>query len=214
MCKTASSISLKQRSMVISSLPKACRLIPRKSKLFNSRRHLHMCLKCDLSSAWFNIVLATSQTSSACLSHGDISHRWNQQGSGKKKRTTLSELHKTRLLKMLRRHSLTQRKKQPSMLMLVPSVLQGYCYRKVERHARNSRLLTDVETRYSQSEREDLPVLWACEHFNTYISSAPVAIVTDNQPLLGTWKKPNPPARIARWGLRLQPRNIAGLWFR
>lgn len=71
-----------------------------------------------------------------------------------------------------------------------------------------SRSLTAVETRYSQTEREALAVVWACEHYNTYISGAPVTIVTDHQPLLGIWKKPNPPLRIQRWGLRLQPYDI------
>ena len=51
-------------------------------------------------------------------------------------------------------------------------------------------------------------MVWACEHFHTYISGAPVTVITDHQALLGIWKKPNPPLRIARWGLRLQPYDI------
>ena len=34
-----------------------------------------------------------------------------------------------------------------------------------------SRSLTDVETRYSQREREALAVIWACEHFDMYVRS-------------------------------------------
>jgi hypothetical protein len=68
-----------------------------------------------------------------------------------------------------------------------------------------SRSLTEVETRYSQTEREALAVVWSCEHFHTYISGAPVTIVTDHQPLLGIWNKSNASLRITRWGLRLQP---------
>ena len=71
-----------------------------------------------------------------------------------------------------------------------------------------SRSLTTTEARYSQTEREALAVVWACEHFHTYISGAPVTVITDHQALLGIWKKPNPPLRIARWGLRLQPYDI------
>ena len=71
-----------------------------------------------------------------------------------------------------------------------------------------SHSLTTTEARYSQTEREALAVVWACEHFHTYISGAPVTVITDHQPLLGIWKKPNPPLRIARWGLRLQPYDI------
>ena len=33
-----------------------------------------------------------------------------------------------------------------------------------------SRNLTDVERRYSHGEREALAPVWACEHFNMYIS--------------------------------------------
>ena len=32
-----------------------------------------------------------------------------------------------------------------------------------------SRALTDVESRYSQIEREALAVVWACEHFHLYL---------------------------------------------
>lgn len=72
-----------------------------------------------------------------------------------------------------------------------------------------SRSLTAVESRYSQTEREALAVVWACEHFNMYVNGAPVTIVTDHQPLLNIWNKPNPPSlRLKRWGLRLQPYNI------
>ena len=36
-----------------------------------------------------------------------------------------------------------------------------------------SRSLSDVEQRYSQTEREALAVVWACEHFHIYLSGAP-----------------------------------------
>ena len=69
-----------------------------------------------------------------------------------------------------------------------------------------SRSLSDVEQRYSQTEREALSVVWACEHFNIYIlGSEFTTIVTDHKPLLNIWEKPNPPTRIARWSLRLTP---------
>lgn len=69
-----------------------------------------------------------------------------------------------------------------------------------------SRSLTSVESRYSQTEREALAVVWACERFNVYINGAPITVVTDHQPLLNIWNKPNPKSlRVLRWGLRLQP---------
>lgn len=69
-----------------------------------------------------------------------------------------------------------------------------------------SRSLTDTETRYSQTEREALAIVWACEHFDMYIRGAPnVNVITDHKPLERIWQKPKPPLRIERWGLRLQP---------
>ena len=68
-----------------------------------------------------------------------------------------------------------------------------------------SRPLTSVEQRYSQTEREALAVVLACEHFNIYASGAPFTVVTDHRPLLTIWDKPSPPTSIARWALRLQP---------
>ena len=71
-----------------------------------------------------------------------------------------------------------------------------------------SRALSDVETRYSQTEREALAVVWACEHFDIYVRGAPFKVVTDHKPLVHIWKKPNLPLRIARWALRLQPYDV------
>ena len=71
-----------------------------------------------------------------------------------------------------------------------------------------SRSLSDVESRYSQTEREALGVVWACEHFNQYLQGDPLfTIITDHEPLLCMWKTSRPPLRIERWGLRLQPYN-------
>ncbi|XP_062571293.1 uncharacterized protein K02A2.6-like [Saccostrea cucullata] len=69
-----------------------------------------------------------------------------------------------------------------------------------------SRALTPVESRYSQTEREALAVTWACEHFDLYLRGLHnFTIITDHKPLETIWKKPRPPLRIERWGLRLQP---------
>ena len=69
-----------------------------------------------------------------------------------------------------------------------------------------SRSLTDVEQRYSQTEREALAVVWSCEHFHIYIHGKPVTIHTDHKPLVALYNNPGckPPARIERWALRLQ----------
>ena len=69
-----------------------------------------------------------------------------------------------------------------------------------------SRSLTEVESRYSQTEREALAIVWACEHSDMYTNGAGnFNIITDHKPLENIWKKTNPTPRIQRWGLRLQP---------
>ena len=68
-----------------------------------------------------------------------------------------------------------------------------------------SRALRCVEARYSQTEREALAVVWACEHFNRFIKGAPrFTVISDHKPLESIWQKTRPPLRIERWGLRLQ----------
>ena len=68
-----------------------------------------------------------------------------------------------------------------------------------------SRALTDVESRYSQTEREALAVLWACLHYHYYIFNREFTICTDHKPLLKLLSnKSSPPPRIERWILRLQ----------
>ena len=68
-----------------------------------------------------------------------------------------------------------------------------------------SRALTDVETRYSQTEREALGVVWSCEYFHFYIFDSSVTIQTDHKPLLSLLSsKSKPPPRIERWLMRLQ----------
>ena len=48
--------------------------------------------------------------------------------------------------------------------------------------AYGSRAHSDVETRYSETEREALAVVWACEHFDIYIRGAPFQVLTDHKP--------------------------------
>ena len=68
-----------------------------------------------------------------------------------------------------------------------------------------SRALSGVEQRYSQTEREALAIVWACEHFRMYVLGSEFKVITDHKPLVNIWDKPCPPLRISRWGLRLQP---------
>ena len=65
-----------------------------------------------------------------------------------------------------------------------------------------SRSLTDVERRYSQTEKEALALVWACERF---IFGQQFELETDHKPLECIYSRTSKPsARIERWVLRLQ----------
>lgn len=69
-----------------------------------------------------------------------------------------------------------------------------------------SRSLGESESRYSQTEREALAIVWGCEHFDIYLRGAShFQVITEHKLLTTIWKHPKPPLRIERWGLRLQP---------
>lgn len=62
-----------------------------------------------------------------------------------------------------------------------------------------------MERRYSQTEKEALALVWACERFKIYVFGRKFELETDHKPLdciFGKLSKPS--ARIERWVLRLQ----------
>lgn len=69
-----------------------------------------------------------------------------------------------------------------------------------------SRALTDVETRYSQTEREALALVWSCERFHFYLyGGKKFNLVTDHKPLEFIFSvRSKPCARVERWIMRLQ----------
>lgn len=69
-----------------------------------------------------------------------------------------------------------------------------------------SRSLTDTERAYSQPEKESLAVVWACEHFHTFIYGKHFTLITDHQALITIFGNPRAkmPPRIERRGIRLQ----------
>ena len=69
-----------------------------------------------------------------------------------------------------------------------------------------SRSLSDVEQRYSQTEREALAVTWGIQHFHMHLYGGSFEVATDHKPLLPIFNKPTakPPLRIERWLMRLQ----------
>ena len=69
-----------------------------------------------------------------------------------------------------------------------------------------SRALTPTETRYAQIEKELLAIVFACNHFESYIYGREVIQVeTDHQPLVSIVLKPlnSAPSRLQRMLLRL-----------
>ena len=69
-----------------------------------------------------------------------------------------------------------------------------------------SRALSDVEQRYSQTEREALAIVWAIEKLHLYLYGGHFTLFTDCKPLQMIFDNPKsqPPARIECWNLRLQ----------
>lgn len=90
----------------------------------------------------------------------------------------------------------------PTGLGAVLVQLHGENWRVISYASRN---LTQVERRYSQTEKEALGLVWACERFNLYIFGREFELETDHKPLECIYgKKSRPSARIERWVLRLQ----------
>ena len=72
--------------------------------------------------------------------------------------------------------------------------------------AYSSRALTDVEQRYSQTDREMLAVVFGVEHFHLYLYGSNFTVCTDHEPLLGIYKsQKSATTRTERWRLRLSP---------
>ncbi|KAL7301787.1 hypothetical protein TKK_0005775 [Trichogramma kaykai] len=68
-----------------------------------------------------------------------------------------------------------------------------------------SKSLSDVERRYSQTEKESLTLVWAVERFYLYLAGLRFELETDHKPLEAIFRPTSkPPARIERWLLRLQ----------
>ena len=90
----------------------------------------------------------------------------------------------------------------PHGLGAVLTKLQDGEWRAISYASRN---LTEVERRYSQTEKEALALVWACERFNIYVYGRKFELETDHKPLECIISRLlEPSARIERWVLRLQ----------
>ena len=69
--------------------------------------------------------------------------------------------------------------------------------------AYSSRALTDVERRYSQTEREALAIVWAVERLHLYLYGSHFKLITDCKPVKLIFSNPKlkPPPRIEHWNL-------------
>jgi len=91
----------------------------------------------------------------------------------------------------------------PVGLGAVLTQVRGGCERVVT-YASHS--LTDVERRYSQTEREALGLVWGCERFHVYLYGVEFTLLTDHKPLEVIYStNSRNSARIERWVLILQP---------
>ena len=68
-----------------------------------------------------------------------------------------------------------------------------------------SRSQSDTEHRYSQTEKEPLAIVWACERFHAYLYGAEFDLLTDHKPLecIFSPKSKTCDARIERWLLQI-----------
>ena len=65
---------------------------------------------------------------------------------------------------------------------------------------------SDVERRYSQTEKEALAIVWECERFHVYLYGTEFELYADRKPLETIYSsRSRPCARIKRWILRLLP---------
>ena len=65
-------------------------------------------------------------------------------------------------------------------LLAVLVQLEGDSWRVIAYASCN---MTDVERRYSQTEKEALALVWVCERFNLYVFSREFKLETDHKPL-------------------------------
>ena len=94
----------------------------------------------------------------------------------------------------------------PTGIGAVLTQLQDGMWRVISYASRN---LTDVERRYSQTEKEGLALIWAFERFQLYVFGREFELETDHKPLQYIYNKTSrPSARIERWVLRLQGYNF------
>ena len=79
----------------------------------------------------------------------------------------------------------------PTGIGAVLTQLQDGMWRVVSYASRN---LTDVERRYSQTEKEGLALVWACERFQLYVFGREFELETGHKPLQYIYNKSSKPS--------------------
>ena len=71
--------------------------------------------------------------------------------------------------------------------------------------------LTDVEKKYSQTEKEALAIVWSVEHFHLFLYGNQFTLVTDHKPLEVIYgnRSSKPSARIELWVLPTGIRTVS-----
>ena len=74
------------------------------------------------------------------------------------------------------------------------------CYfsKKFNKHQKN----------YSRVEKECLSLILALQHFEVYLTSSPIVVISDHNPLTFIHKMKNKNQRLLRWSLLLQEYNL------
>ena len=69
---------------------------------------------------------------------------------------------------------------------------------------------SQVDSRYSQFEKEGYAAVWGCEKYHMYLFGCKFKLHTDNKGVENILKNPksNPGARMKRWVLRLLQYNF------
>jgi len=125
---------------------------------------------------------ATITTPLRLLTQQDTPWKWEQE-----EQRALTELKKALVGDQVMSY-FEPRKKTEIIVDASPFGLDGFLIQEGKVLGYASRALSNVERRYSQTERKMLAVAWGVEHFYLYVYGAKFSVITDHEPLIGLFK--------------------------